>query len=254
MLKLFEAAAVILVGASFSDELEIDGAFRARVGTQTGRFNRHLLHRAEPRRDRGEETGAPALEAIRCVVDAVDGAVDGAAGHPVVMRIAAVRRRLRSRHQAREGERAAPVQRQLLERFVVHRRRDDVRRHLEHRRHALDLHLLVEGADLQFDPQIGGSRRFDLHVLVHCRVEPLEGHGHAVRTERQIGKDEPARVVRDRLLADGSELVDHLHGGAGDDGVGTVGDCAGNGAGDADLRESGRRSGQQRDQDDDERQ
>ena len=254
MLKLFEAAAVILVGAPFGDELEIDRAFRSGIGAESGGLDGHFLHRAKPRRDGGEEARATAFEAIRCVVDTVDGAVDGAAGHPVVMRIAAVRRRLRSRHQAREGERAAPVQRQLLERFVVHRRRDDVRRHLEHRRHALDLHLLVEGADLQFDPQIGGSRRFDLLVLVHCRVEPLEGHGHAVRTERQIGKDEPARGVRDGVLADGGQLVDHLHGGAGDDGVRTVGDCAGNGAGDADLGKSGRRSGQQRDQDDDERQ
>src|SRR5206468_9301928 len=55
MLKLFEAAAVILVGSPFGDELEIDRAFRSGIGAESGGLDGHFLHRAKPRRDGGEE-------------------------------------------------------------------------------------------------------------------------------------------------------------------------------------------------------
>src|SRR5206468_12821048 len=65
MLKLLEAAPVILVGASLRDELERDGAFRARIGAEPGGLDRDFFHRAQTRRDRGVKTRTAALESVR---------------------------------------------------------------------------------------------------------------------------------------------------------------------------------------------
>ena len=97
-------------------------------------------------------------------------------------------------------------------------------------------------ADGELDPQVGRSGRFDDDLLVLRGREAAEGDGDGVAAGVQVGELEDAPFVGDGFLGLTGALVLELDGGAGDDGVGRVGDGTGDAAGDAHLGAGGGRS------------
>src|SRR5262249_46189783 len=70
--------------SALGGEFDIGAALSARVRAKPARFNRYFFECAKPDRHGHVEYRASALEPVGCVVDPVDGNVDGSAWQIVI--------------------------------------------------------------------------------------------------------------------------------------------------------------------------
>ncbi|GBC83072.1 hypothetical protein HRbin10_02212 [bacterium HR10] len=199
------------VRSASRDEANLHRPLGSGIGRQSGRRDRHLLNRIEPRRNRGEEARAATLEPLRVVVDAIYHDVDRRPRHPIVSAEAtSPSHRLSPRHQKREVQDVAPTERQLLDRLVPNRIGDRVRSDLQSRRRPLDLNRLDDLPDLQVNDHIRRPRRFHDHSTENGRLEAGHRHRHFVGPKREIREEKCPDFVGDRLPKGSRELISEL--------------------------------------------
>src|SRR5262249_50951880 len=159
--QLVEQAAMILAGSALGGEADVHGAAGGGVRARARGGGGDFLNGVDPRRREPEEAGAAALEALRVVVDAVDGDVHRGVGQAVEGAVAGGGGgRLRARHQRRELQRVASGERQRLYEIVADGGRDGVAGCLELSRGAGYLDGLGHLADRELDVDVHRARGF----------------------------------------------------------------------------------------------